>query len=161
MQKCIFIAALLGLSIATYGPTTASTLNNRNNSPSEVTRPDARVGNANALTQETRRVRPSRSVVTRTKYRAVVSWYRHGTVTANGERYNPNDLTVAHRTLPFNTWVRFTNPETGAEVIARVNDRGPYVRGREFDLSMGTARRLGILERGVATLDIEIIQENR
>ena len=159
MQKCIFIAALLGLSIATYGPTTASTQNN--NSPSEVTRSDARVGSANALTQEPRRVRFSRSVVTRTKYRTVVSWYRHGTVTANGERYDPNDFTVAHRTLPFNTWVRFTNPETGAEVIARVNDRGPYVRGREFDLSMGTARRLGILERGVAVLDIEIFKEIR
>ena len=159
MQKCIFIAALLGLSIATYGPIKASTHNN--NSPSEVIRSDARVGNANALTQETRRARSSRSVVIRTKYRAVASWYRHGTVTANGERYNPNGFTVAHRTLPFNTWVRFTHPETGAEVVARVNDRGPYVRGREFDLSMGAARHLGILERGVVALDIEIFQENR
>lgn len=156
MKRCILIAALLGLSIATYGHTTASTLNDRNNSPSGVIISDARVGTVNALTQEPRRIRPSRSVVKRTKYKAVVSWYRHGTVTANGERFDPNDFTVAHRTLPFNTWVRFTNPETGAEVIARVNDRGPYIRGREFDLSIGTARRLGILERGVAVLDVEI-----
>ena len=156
MKRCILIAALLGLSIATHGHTTASTLNDRNNSPSGVIISDARVGTVNALTQEPRRIRPSRSVVKRTKYKAVVSWYRHGTVTANGERFDPNDFTVAHRTLPFNTWVRFTNPETGAEVIARVNDRGPYIRGREFDLSIGTARRLGILERGVAVLDVEI-----
>jgi rare lipoprotein A len=155
------MAALLGLSIAlTLGHSvSASTVNI--SSRSEVTS-DARVGTtSNALTQESRRQISARRVVRQTKYRAVVSWYRHGSVTANGERYNPMALTVAHRTLPFNTWVRFTNPETGVDVVARVNDRGPFVRGREFDLSMGTARSLGIIDRGIANVIIEIVQEGR
>ena len=162
MQKCIFTAALLGLSIALISGHTVSASTVNQNSRSEVTRTDAQVGTkSNALTQESRRRTPTRRVVNQTRYRAVVSWYRHGTVTANGERYNPMGHTVAHRTLPFNTWVRFTNPETGVNVVARVNDRGPFVRGREFDLSMGTARALGIIDRGVANVIVEIIQENR
>lgn len=91
------------------------------------------------------------------RHEAVVSWYRHGTVTANGERYNPNGLTVAHRTLPFNTLIRFTNPSNGASIIARVNDRGPFIKGRHFDLSLGSARRLGVVEIGVTRLIVEII----
>lgn len=90
-------------------------------------------------------------------YTAIASWYRHGTKTANGEKFNPNDLTVAHKQLPFNTLVRFTNPENGSYVIARVNDRGPYIRGREFDLSRGSAEILAMTERGVAQLLVEIL----
>ena len=162
MQRCIFTAALLGLSIALLSGHTVSASTANQNSRTEVTRSDAQVGSAsNALTQESRRQTSTRRVVRQTKYRAVVSWYRHGTITANGERFNPAELTVAHKTLPFNTWVRFTNPETGVDVVARVNDRGPYVRGREFDLSMGTARALGIIDRGVANVIVEIIQETR
>ena len=162
MQRCIFTAALLGLSIALFYGQTVSASTANQNSRTEVNRSDAQVGSAsNALTQESRG-RPSAGRVVRpTKYRAVVSWYRHGTVTANGERYNPMKYTVAHRTLPFNTWVRFTNPETGVDVVARVNDRGPFVRGREFDLSMRTARSLGIIDRGVANVIVEIVQEGK
>lgn len=161
MQRCIFTAALLGLSIAliTGHSVSASTVNI--NSRSEVTS-DARVGTAsNALTQESRRQTPARRVVRQNKYNAVVSWYRHGSVTANGEKYDPMGYTVAYRTLPFNTWVRFTNPETGVDVVARVNDRGPFVRGREFDLSMETARSLGVIDRGIANVIVEIVQEGR
>ena len=160
MQRCIFTAALLGLSIAIFGPKLALSAPSNNLSRTEVTRSDARVGStSNALTQETRRNSSSRKVVTQ-PYTARASWYRHGTVTANGERYNPRGLTVAHRTLPFNTMIRFTNPETGASVVARVNDRGPFIRGREFDLSMGSAQLLGIIDRGVANVIVEVIQEN-
>lgn len=90
-------------------------------------------------------------------YDAVVSWYRHGTITANGEQYNPNGSTVAHKTLPFNTLVRFTNPLNGVSIVVRVNDRGPFIRGRDFDLSLGSARRLGIVEIGVTRLRVEIL----
>jgi len=93
----------------------------------------------------------------RTNY-AYASWYRHGRITANGERYDPNGLTVAHKRLPFNTMVRFTNPENGRSVIARVNDRGPYIRGRDFDLSMRSAQLLGFYEKGVVRLEVEIIR---
>lgn len=96
-------------------------------------------------------------IVIRT-YTAVTSWYRHGRVTANGERYNPLGLTVAHKRLPFGTMVRFTNPETGDIVIARVNDRGPYIRGREFDLSLGSARALNMVDKGVMRLRVEILR---
>lgn len=161
MQRCIFTAALLGLSIALLSGHGVSASTIDRNSRSEVTT-DARVGTtSNALTQESRRQTSTRRVVRQTRYRAVVSWYRHGTVTANGERFEPMAFTVAHKTLPFNTWVRFTNPETGVDVVARVNDRGPYVRGREFDLSMGTARALGIIDRGVANVIVEIVQEGK
>lgn len=161
MQRCIFTAALLGLSIALLSGHSVSASTIDRNSRSEVTT-DARVGTtSNALTQESRRQTSTRRVVRQTKYRAVVSWYRHGTVTANGERFNPMEYTVAHRTLPFNTWVRFTNLETGVDVVARVNDRGPFIRGREFDLSMQTARSLGIIDRGVANVIVEIVQEGK
>lgn len=91
-------------------------------------------------------------------YTAIVSWYRHGRITANGERYNPLGLTVAHKRLPFGTMIRFTNPETGDSIIARVNDRGPFIRGREFDLSLGSARALNMVDKGVARLRVEILR---
>jgi len=86
------------------------------------------------------------------------SWYRHGKITANGERFDPNGLTVAHKRLPFNTMIRFTNPDNGLSIIVRVNDRGPYIRGRDFDLSARSAQLLGFYEKGVARLDMEIIR---
>jgi rare lipoprotein A len=85
------------------------------------------------------------------------SWYKHGKVTANGEKFYPYGFTVAHKTLPFGTIVRFTNPETNKEVIARVNDRGPFVKGREFDLSIGCAIQLGMKDKGVSKLKVKII----
>lgn len=91
-------------------------------------------------------------------YEARVSWYKHGRKTANGEKFNPNLYTVAHKSLPFGTWVRFTDPETNKRVVARVNDRGPFIRGREFDLSLGCAVRLGIRDKGVKRLRVEIIK---
>lgn len=160
MQKCIFMAALLGLSIALSGQT-QSTLIRHSNEEIEVlgVSPQADT-TCNALTQELDAEPPaSRETVVR-RYTARASWYRHGRITANGERYDPNGLTVAHKRLPFNTIVRFTNPETGAVVTTRVNDRGPFIRGREYDLSMGAARALGFLDRGVVNLVVEIIEEN-
>ena len=91
---------------------------------------------------------------------AKVSYYAHqfhGRKTANGERFNMNALTVAHKTLPFGTKVEFTCAMTGKKVVARVNDRGPYVHGRSFDLSYGAAKTLGILDRGVAKVTYRIV----
>jgi rare lipoprotein A len=92
------------------------------------------------------------------QYRAITSWYRHGRVTANGEAYNPDGLSVAHKTLRFNSMIRMTNPINGISVILRVNDRGPFIRGREYDVSLGAARILDIVEIGVARLNIEILR---
>lgn len=84
------------------------------------------------------------------------SWYYEGTITANGERYNPDGLTVAHKTLPFGTKLRLTYH--GKSIIVRVNDRGPYIRGRTIDLSRGAAKALGCIKIGVCVVDMVIIK---
>ncbi len=83
------------------------------------------------------------------------SWYFEGSRTANGERFNPDGLTAASRTLPFNTRVRVTY--RGKSVTVRINDRGPFVGGRCIDLSRGSARALGMLGAGVARVTIEVL----
>jgi rare lipoprotein A len=72
------------------------------------------------------------------------SWYHEGARTATGERYNPDGITAAHRTLPFGTRVRVESRRTGRSVIVRINDRGPFVGGRIIDLSRGAKRVLGM-----------------
>lgn len=87
----------------------------------------------------------------------------YGRKTANGERLTypsriaPHLPTVAHKALPFNTLVRFRNPNSGAVITARVNDRGPFVKGRMFDLSWDAARQLGIEREGVVELQYAVI----
>lgn len=81
----------------------------------------------------------------------------HGKLTANGETYNQNDLTCAHKTLPFNTKLRITFMPTGKSVVVRVNDRGPYKRGRILDLSVEAAKRLGMTETGTGIVRAQII----
>ena len=78
-----------------------------------------------------------------------------GRRTANGERLHPDSLTCAHRTYPFGTLLRVTNPANGKQVVVRVTDRGPYVRGRIIDLSIRAARELGILAQGIAQVVVE------
>lgn len=90
----------------------------------------------------------------------VASWYGpkfHGRPTASGEIFNMYDLTCAHRTMPFGTKLRVTNPENGRSVIVTVNDRGPFVEGRDLDLSYGAARAIGLVEKGVGIVKIEYI----
>ena len=74
----------------------------------------------------------------------MASWYAHGRKTANGERFNPGAMTAAHRSLPFGTHVRVTNRTNGRSVVVRINDRGPFVRGRIIDLARAPARALGM-----------------
>ena len=74
----------------------------------------------------------------------VASWYALSSRTASGERMNANAMTAAHKYLPFGTMVRVVNMHSGKSVKVRINDRGPYVRGRIIDLSRAAARRLGL-----------------
>ena len=76
------------------------------------------------------------------------SWYALTSMTANGERMNPAKLTAAHKTLPFGTKLKVTNPSNGKSVIVRINDRGPFIKGRVLDLSKAAARHIGIISRG-------------
>jgi len=88
----------------------------------------------------------------------LASFYGHESQTASGEKFNAGELTAAHRTLPFGTRVRVTNVATGQSVTVRVNDRGPYVPGRIVDVSYSAAETLGIIERGVAKVKVDIVQ---
>jgi len=83
---------------------------------------------------------------------------QQGTTTASGERFDRHKLTAAHRTLPFGTWVRVINTRNGRSVNVRVNDRGPYGKGRIIDVSEEAARRLGMLDAGVVPVTVEVIK---
>ena len=83
----------------------------------------------------------------------------HGRRMSNGERYDCNAFTCAHRTLPFGTRLKITNPRNGKSVIVRVTDRGPFVRGRVVDLSYAAAHELGTLASGVAYVKVELVRK--
>ena len=87
----------------------------------------------------------------------IASYYQYGTRTANGDRYNPDGLTAAHRTLPFGTRVKVTNASNGKEVVVRINDRGPFHRSRTIDLSRGAAKAIGMIGSGVARVTLEVL----
>jgi rare lipoprotein A len=81
--------------------------------------------------------------------------YAGGPMTANGERFNPAQLTAAHRTLPFGTMVRVTHKKTGRSVVVRINDRGPFIRGRVIDLSPKAAAAVGFSGLAPVSLALE------
>ena len=81
----------------------------------------------------------------------------HGRRTANGERFDMGAMTAAHRTLPFGSLVRVTNPRTGDSVVVRINDRGPFARGREIDVSRAAAEQIGLIRRGHGTVELELL----
>lgn len=88
----------------------------------------------------------------------VASFYSEDTETASGEKFDKNELTAAHPTLPFGTRVRVTNVSTGRSVTVRVNDRGPYVRGRIVDVSYSAAEALGMVGKGLANVKLDVVQ---
>lgn len=89
------------------------------------------------------------------------SWYGpgfHGRKTANGEIYDQMSFTAAHKSLKFGTLLKVTNPKNGKSVVIRINDRGPYIHGRDLDLSKAAALELGLMRKGVARMKIEEIK---
>lgn len=90
----------------------------------------------------------------------IASWYGptfHGKSTANGETYDQNELTAAHKTLPFNTVVKVTNLENGKSVTVRINDRGPYAGDRIIDLSRAAAEQIDMIGPGTAEVRLELV----
>jgi rare lipoprotein A len=85
------------------------------------------------------------------------SWYKMGSKTASGERMNAGALAGAHRTLPFGTKVRVENLANGRSVVVRINDRGPFVRGRVIDVTQGAAKQLGMINSGVARVKVTVV----
>ncbi len=91
----------------------------------------------------------------------VASWYGprfQGRKTANGEHFDMTALTAAHPTLPFGSLVRVTNPKTGKSEVVRINDRGPFVEGREVDVSYQVASKIGLIEGGLVRLRLELLE---
>ena len=108
---------------------------------------------------------PALKTVSKGNYRRVItgvsSFYAedfHGKLTANGEIYDMYGLTAAHKTLPLNTIVRVTNLDNNKSLILRINDRGPYVKGRILDCSYGAAKKLGFINNGTTKVKIEVIE---
>lgn len=90
----------------------------------------------------------------------VASYYGrrfHGRLTANGERFNMRAMTAAHKTLPFGSRVKVTNPSNGRSVTVRINDRGPFIPGRVLDLSRGAAERIGMIRSGHARVQMVLL----
>jgi rare lipoprotein A len=88
----------------------------------------------------------------------IASFYTEDQETASGEKFDTNDLTAAHPTLPFGTRLRVTNVATGRSVTVRVNDRGPYVPGRVVDVSHSAADALGMVDSGIAKVKLDVVQ---
>ena len=91
----------------------------------------------------------------------VASWYGPGFVghvTSDGESFNPNELTAASKRLPIGSHLRVTNPDNGRSVVVRINDRGPYVRGRSLDLSRSAARQIGMTGEGVCRVRVRVLR---
>ena len=90
----------------------------------------------------------------------IASYYHdslHGLKTASGQRYNKNRLSAAHKTLPLGTQIKVTDTRTGRSIIVKVNDRGPFVKGRVLDLSREAAKELGIIKKGVAKVELKVV----
>lgn len=96
--------------------------------------------------------------------RGIASWYGgdfHGRRTSNGEIYDMYAMTAAHKTLPMNTVVRVKNLENDREIVVRINDRGPFVRGRIIDLSYTAGKKLGLVAKGTAKVDVIALAEGK
>jgi rare lipoprotein A len=89
----------------------------------------------------------------------VASFYTEDEWTASGERFNTRAMTAAHPTLPFGTRLRVTNVTNGRSVVVRINDRGPYVPGRVVDLSESAAETLGMVDRGIVKVKLDVVQK--
>jgi len=96
--------------------------------------------------------------------KGLASWYGHpyhGRRAASGEIYDMHEMTAAHKTLPFGAMVRVTRRDTGESVVVRINDRGPFVKGRIIDLSYAAARKIGLDRDGVAPVKLKVVGQRR
>jgi rare lipoprotein A len=90
-------------------------------------------------------------------FAGMAAYYSQSSRVASGGRFDPTSLTAAHRTLPFGTRVRVTDPKTGRSVIVTVNDRGPFNKGRVIDVSLAAAKVLGMIGRGIIYVRAEVL----
>ncbi|MFG6103768.1 septal ring lytic transglycosylase RlpA family protein [Leptothoe sp. EHU-05/26/07-4] len=118
-------------------------------------------GATEPITEVIGRPEPQQVAAIRSSYSGMASWYGpgfHGRMSASGESFNQYAMTAAHRTLPFGTQVRVTNLNNGQQVVVRINDRGPFSRGRIIDLSAGAASAIGLQAAGVGPVQVEVLR---
>lgn len=104
---------------------------------------------------------PKKSSSDKDALSGMASWYGgkfHGRRTANGEKYNMNGISAAHKTLPFGTVVRVTNLNNGRTIDVRINDRGPFIKGRIIDLSKGAAKKIDMINDGVIPVKLQVLK---
>jgi rare lipoprotein A len=133
-------------------------------SPKEAIR-QGRVKSSPYVVDGKRYVPMSVSKAQKYQEKGVASWYGYetlrqkgGHMTANGESFNPKGLSAAHKYLPLPTFVQVTNLENDRSIIVRVNDRGPFVKGRIIDLSAGAAKKLGFYDKGTARVLVKTVE---
>jgi rare lipoprotein A len=156
LSLAAFMASMLGACVHATGTVdrTSSVAVSQQASLTDVTtQPRKRSRSARRQRTEQARVRSDQ-----VSSDGVASFYRHGSRTASGEKFNPSELTAAHRTLPFGTRVRVTNVNNGESVTVRVNDRGPFIKGRVIDVSHAAAESLGMVGRGVAKVKLDVVE---
>lgn len=154
MSKTCFIGAMLaGLCVgsATALAETPAPVNATGGWQTTVVRGTAAV----AASRAARKTKANR--VTDHALEGLASYYGHGEKTASGEPFDKTAMTAAHPTLPFHSMVRVTDRASGNSVVVRINDRGPFVRGRVIDLSEAAAEVIGMKRRGLTPVQLEVL----
>ncbi|SCE86022.1 rare lipoprotein A [Micromonospora coriariae] len=153
-------------TVAASSPAASSPAPSASASPSVTASPSSSRSPQAASRNKTRTATPKPSPTAKKKAAAAkvlesgscgASFYSDGQLTANGESFNPNELTAAHKTLPFNTKVRVTNPASGKSVVVRINDRGPFIDGRCLDLSRAAFATIASVDVGALTVRYEVL----
>ncbi|MBT3358476.1 MAG: septal ring lytic transglycosylase RlpA family protein [Rhodospirillales bacterium] len=157
---CLCGAALIACAETEFIAQTAKTVANKVSSAEPASKPQGRYKVGTPYQIEGAWYSPAVDY----EYRetGIASWYGskfHGRKTANGERYNMNELTAAHRTLPMPSFVRVTNLGNGRSIVLRINDRGPFARGRIIDVSRRGAQLLGFERQGTARVEVSILAD--
>ena len=161
----ILLSGLVGLSLAGCGPSISETRRVEIKPPSKIKPPvEAPPRKAYPLSGKSYTINGQRYWILASAQSYVeeglASWYGrdfHGKKTASGERYNMHDLTAAHKTLPLGTWVKVTNLSNMKSITVKINDRGPFVKGRIIDLSYVAAKQLGLVDAGTAWVRVEAL----
>jgi rare lipoprotein A len=143
-----FFAILIAIGLAASQIDTCNPLYNSAEAANRV----------DSLSKESVTTKNSKSIAVSEGKASFYSDEFHGRKTANGETFNTDKLTAAHPSLPFGTWVKVTNLRNGKDVIVRINDRGPFVKGRIIDLSISAAKELGIIKSGTVQVKLEAVQ---
>ena len=160
-QKIFCIPALLLLSVVASAPLSIEKLSTPRASASTLrtTRTTPQFASSDSgVKAESKTVKANRKAA---KILMIASWYGdqfQGRLTASGELFDLNQLTAAHKTLPLGTRVKLTAPSTGRSVVVRINDRGPWLKGRDFDLSEAAATSLGIHDKGIAAVEMALVK---